>query len=90
MDFHDYGKALYQVTSDEVTPGKVGYFDRKGNWNLVVDLDDKDDLQKMNFSEVRIEAGVRMEDTIMSDIIFGPKYSRTVKESELNTSGSVE
>lgn len=29
MDFH--GKALYQVTSNEVTPRKVGYFDRKGN-----------------------------------------------------------
>ena len=34
MDFHDYGKALYQVTSDEVTPGKVGYFDRKGTGTL--------------------------------------------------------
>ena len=90
MDFHDYGKALYQVTSDDVTPGKVGYFDRKGNWNLVVDLDDKDDLRKMNLSEVTIEDGLRMEDTITSNIIFGPKYSRTVKESEVQTSATVE
>ena len=90
MDFHDYGKALYQVTSDEVTPGKVGYFDRKGNWNLVVDLDDEDDLRKMNLSGVTIEEGLRMDDNITSNIPFGPKYSKTVKESELKTSGSVE
>ena len=90
MDFHDYGKALYQVTSDEVTPGKVGYFDRKGNWNLVVDLNDEADLRKMNLSGVTIEDGLRMEDTITPDIIFGPKYSKSVKESELKTSGSVE
>ena len=90
MDFHDYGKALYQVTSDEVAPGKVGYFDRKGNWNLVVDLDDRDDLRNMNLSGVTIGDGLRMEDRITSNIIFGPKYSRTVKESELKTSGSIE
>ena len=90
MDFHDYGKALYQVTSDEVTPGKVGYFDRKGNWNLVVDLDDEDDLRKMNLSGVTIEEGLRMDDRITSNIPFGPKYSKTVKESELKTSGSFE
>lgn len=90
MDFHDYGKALYQVTSDEITPGKVGYFDRKGNWNLVVDLDDEDDLRKMKYSGVTVDDGLRMDDTTTSDIIFGPKYSWTVKESELKTSGSVE
>ncbi|KAK0514511.1 hypothetical protein JMJ35_003128 [Cladonia borealis] len=90
MDFHDYGKALYQVTSDEVTPGKVGYFDRKGNWNLVVDLNDEADLRKMNLSGVTIEDGLRMEDTITPNIISGPKYSKTVKESELKTSGSVD
>jgi hypothetical protein len=90
MDFHDYGKALYQVTSDEVAPGKVGYFDKKGNWNLVVDLDDEEDLRKMRLSKVTVEDGLRMEDTITSDIIFGPKYSKTVKESELKTSDSVE
>ena len=90
MDFHDYGKALYQVTSDEVTPGKVGYFDRKGNWNLVVDLDDEDDLRKMKLSGVTIEEGLRMDDRITSNIPFGPKYSKTVKQSELKTSGSVD
>ncbi|KAL8792054.1 MAG: hypothetical protein Q9195_005395 [Heterodermia aff. obscurata] len=90
MDFHDYGKALYQVTSDEVSPGKVGYFDKKGNWNLVVDLDDQEDLRKMQFSEVEISDDLRMEDTTTPNIIFGPKYSRTVRESELQTSGAVD
>jgi hypothetical protein len=89
MDFHDYGKALYQVTSDEVAPGKVGYFDKKGNWNLVVNLDDEEDLQKMHLSKVTVEDGLRMGNTT-SDVIFEPMYSKTVKESELKTSDSVE
>ena len=90
MDHHDYGKALYQVTSDEVAPGKVGYFDKKGNWNIVVDLNDEADLRRMQLSKVTMVDGLRVEDTTTDGIIFGPKSSSTVKESELKMSGGVE
>lgn len=55
-----------------------------------MDLNDEEDLQKMRLSKVTVEDGLRMEDTITSDIIFGPKYSEAVKVSELKTSDSVE
>jgi hypothetical protein len=69
MDFHDYGKALYQVTSDEAAPGKVGYFDKKGNWNLVVNLDDEEDLQKMHLSKVTVEDGLCCENGVIISTI---------------------
>ena len=44
----------------------------------------------MHLSKVTVEDGLRMDDAITPDIPFGPKYSKTVKESELKTSDSVK
>jgi hypothetical protein len=78
------------VTLDKVTPRKIGYFNKKRNWNLIVDLNDEKDLRKMQFLTVIIEDGLRIKDTITNSIIFGLKYSKIVKQSELKTSDSIE
>jgi hypothetical protein len=51
FEYQPEGWAFWKkVASTNLRPGMCGYFDEQGDWQLVVDITDKDKVQKAGYS----------------------------------------
>jgi len=41
-----------KVANTKVRPGMCGYFDEQGDWQLVVDITDKDEVEKAGYTYI--------------------------------------
>ncbi|KAK5997434.1 hypothetical protein PT974_02790 [Cladobotryum mycophilum] len=77
LQHHPYGWALYKkVTRREIFPGSCGYFDPDGDWHMLLDLTDPDNLDDHGWTIPG--DGIHVTESPES-MTWGPKTSLSVQ-----------
>lgn len=77
MQNHSEGHALYKpVSALKLRPAVLGYFDRDGDWQTVLDLADQNALRLGNWLKLELTVGERET----GSTIWGPKCSEHVRD----------